>query len=501
MSVERFRECLVSTSVRKHDQTWFPRWVGRYLASESGNDKARVVSRERVVAFLQSLRDRGTEAWQRLQAVRAIEAYRDLVLQTNEPSLLDIRQKLSELAARERQTGTKNGLLEDGSVIPEAQIVGYLDPGEPAIVRDTRAKLRLVHYSRDTEKAYVGWLVRFIAHCGSEELSQFGEPQIEAFLTDLAVRGQVAASTQNQAMSSLLFVYERVLGRQLSFLNAVTAERPKHLPVVLSRDEIARLLPEFHGVYRLMFLLLYGAGLRHKECRRLRVKDVCFDEGHILVRAGKGEKDRITVLPNSCVAGLQKQIESVRLQHQSDLADGLGAVWLPYALERKYPHANRELGWQWMFPSRKVSRDPVSQVRRRHHMHESTFADTFKEAVRKIGLVKDAVPHSLRHSFATHLLESGQDIRTVQELLGHADVKTTMIYTHVMNRPGLSVRSPSDSLPVVSVGDARSGNGRDGMSHSHSRSQSGDHISLEDVFVSVTSPLDCWDPGEVPSVV
>ena len=306
-----------------------------------------------------------TEAWQRLQALRAIEAYRDLVLQTNEPSLLEIRQKLSELAARERQTGTKNGLLEDGSVIPEAQIVGYLDPGEPAIVRETRAKLRLVHYSRDTEKAYVGWLVRFIAHCGSEDLSQFGEPQIEAFLTDLAVRGQVAASTQNQAMSSLLFVYERVLGRQLSFLNAVTAERPKHLPVVLSRDEIARLLPEFHGVYRLMFLLLYGAGLRHKECRRLRVKDVCFDEGHILVRAGKGEKDRITVLPNSCVAGLREQIESVRLQHQRDLADGLGAVWLPYALERKYPHANRELGWQWMFPSRKVSRDPVSQVRRR----------------------------------------------------------------------------------------------------------------------------------------
>lgn len=501
MSVERFRECLVSTSVRKHDQTWFPRWVSRYLAAASGDGDVPDVSRERVVSFLQSLRDRGTEAWQRLQALRAIEAYRDLILQTNEPSLLDIRQKLSEIAVRERQTGTKNGLREDGSVIPEAEAVGYLDPSEPAIVRDTRTKLRLVHYSRDTEKAYVGWLVRFIAHCGSEDVSQFGEPEIETFLTDLAVRGHVAASTQNQAMSSLLFVYERVLGRQLSFLNAVTASTPKHLPVVLSRDEIARLLPEFHGAYRLMFLLLYGAGLRHKECRRLRVKDVCFDEGHLLVRAGKGEKDRITILPGSCVAGLREQIESVRMQHQRDLENGLGTVWLPYALERKYPHANRELGWQWLFPSRKVSRDPVSQVSRRHHMHESTFTDRFKAAVRKIGLAKDAVPHSLRHSFATHLLEAGQDIRTVQELLGHADVKTTMIYTHVMNRPGLAVRSPGDTLPVVPSEAVRRSVGAGGRASSPSHSPTDVDVSANSIFLSVTSPLDCWDPGEVHCVV
>ena len=258
MSLERFRERLTGSSVRKNDRTWFPRWVARYLASVRGVDPSSSVDEASVVAFLQSLRDTGTAAWQRLQAVRAIESYRDLVLESREPSLSKIRQRLSEIAASERQMGSKNGLLSDGTAIKAEEVVGHLDPNEPAVVRDTRAKLRLVHYARETEKAYVGWLIRFMAFTGSEDVGQFGEPEIERFLTDLAVRGQVAASTQNQAMSALLFVYEQVLGRQLSFLNAVTAEKPKHLPVVLSREEISVLLPEFHGTYRLMFVTVHG---------------------------------------------------------------------------------------------------------------------------------------------------------------------------------------------------------------------------------------------------
>ncbi len=253
---------------------------------------------------------------------------------------------------------------------------------------------------------------------------------------------------QNQALSALLFVYEKVLGRELEFLDVTKANKPEHLPVVLSRQEIARLLPEFQGRKRLMFLVMYGAGLRHKECRRLRVKDVCFDQNHIVVRDGKGEKDRITVLPTRSIDGLRAQISAIRRLHDQDLDEGFGRVSLPYALERKYPNANREFGWQWVLPSRQLSRDPVSGSIRRHHIGDSAFGDFFKKAVRRVGIEKLAVLHSLRHSFATHLLEDGADIRTVQELLGHKDVSTTMIYTHVMNRPGIAVRSPVDSVGV-----------------------------------------------------
>ena len=263
----------------------------------------------------------------------------------------------------------------------------------------------------------------------------------------MAVEGNVSSSTQNQAKSALLFLYETVIGKELAFLDAVSAKLPETLPVVLSRDEIAALFPKLHGEHRLMFQIMYGAGLRHKECRRLRVKDVCFDSGTILVRDGKGAKDRVTVLPESTVSGLREQIELSADLHQLDIEEGFPEVYLPFALKRKYPKAASELGWRWVFSSRQRRRDKRSGKFWRHHVSESFFANQFKKALHRVGIVKNAVPHSLRHSFATHLLESGADIRTVQELLGHKDVKTTMIYLHVMNKPGLAVKSPVDSLP------------------------------------------------------
>jgi integron integrase len=260
------------------------------------------------------------------------------------------------------------------------------------------------------------------------------------------VEGDVAVNTQNQAKSALLFLYQSVFGRELGFLDVVSASKPARLPVVLSREEIARLLPEFTDLKRLMFLVMYGAGLRHKECRRLRVKDICLNEGHLVVRTGKGEKDRITVLPDRCRRDLIAQLERVGRLHTQDLAGGRGDVYLPYALERKYPNEKRELGWQWMFPATGLSVDPRTGERRRHHISEEFFSKFFKTATDRIGILKNAVPHSLRHSFATHLLEDGADIRTVQELLGHKDVRTTMIYLHVMNKPGLAVKSPVDAM-------------------------------------------------------
>lgn len=315
-----------------------------------------------------------------------------------------------------------------------------------------RRELRLRHKALRTEQAYVGWIVRFIRHCGSDELQKLGEPQIKSFLTELAVEGRVAVSTLDQAKSALLFLYQQVFGRELGFLDVTKANKPVRLPVVLSREEVSHLLPEFTGLRRIMFMLMYGAGLRHLECRRVRIKDLCFDEGHIVVRNGKGDKDRITVLPATHGQDLREQVERVRRLHRSDLDEGLGRVYLPYALERKYTNESSEFGWQWLFPARRLSKDPRSGEHRRHHVGEDYFADFFKKAIDRSNIAKNAVPHSLRHSFATHLLEDGADIRTVQDLLGHKDVQTTMVYLHVMNKPGIAVKSPVDAMGNISEG-------------------------------------------------
>jgi integron integrase len=274
-----------------------------------------------------------------------------------------------------------------------------------------------------------------------------GGAEVTRFLTALAVEGRVAASTQNQALNALLFLYRIVLEQDLPWLDEVIrAQRPVHLPVVLTRDEVRRVLTRLEGPSRLIVLLLYGAGLRLLEAAQLRVKDVDVATNQIMIRNGKGAKDRITMLPVIVKAGLLEQLDVVRHQHNADLGRGAGWVALPDALARKYPNAGREFGWQWVFPATRHYVDRISGQRRRHYLHESVIQRAVKKALRQAEIAKPASCHTFRHSFATHLLEDGHDIRTVQELLGHRDVSTTMIYTHVLNRGPAAVRSPADRL-------------------------------------------------------
>lgn len=310
-----------------------------------------------------------------------------------------------------------------------------------------RETLRRQHYSLRTEQAYLHWIRRFILFHEKRHPAEMGEPEIGRFLTHLAVEGEVAASTQNQALSALLFLYRSVLRRELGALGDVEhAKRPAHLPTVLTRAEVQSLLRQMKGVTWLMASLLYGSGLRLLECLRLRVKDVDFERLELIVRECKGGKDRRTMLPELLVQPLRQHLALVRATHEKDLSQGFGAVELPFALARKYPRANRQWAWQYIFPASRLAVDPRSGEIRRHHVHESVLQRAVKMAVHRAGLDKTASCHTLRHSFATHLLEGGYDIRTVQELLGHRDVTTTMIYTHVLQRGGLAVKSPLDRL-------------------------------------------------------
>jgi integron integrase len=304
--------------------------------------------------------------------------------------------------------------------------------------------LRTMHYSYRTEQTYLDWVRRFILFHKKRHPKDMGAPEIQAFLTHLVEDRNVAASTQNQALSAILFLYREVLHQEIDSTFVPTARRPERLPTVLTRDETLRIIDNLDETHKLMAQLLYGSGLRLMECVRLRVKDIDFDFKTITVRDGKGEKDRVTPLPDSVIPDLKRQIERVRLRHQEDLAAGFGAVYLPYALETKYPGAAKELIWQYIFPAHKRSLDPRSKEERRHHLDPSALQRAVKAVARQTGIKKRVTCHTLRHSFATHLLQSGYDIRTVQELLGHKDVRTTMIYTHVLQRGGLAVKSPLD---------------------------------------------------------
>ena len=442
MSVNRFKTLMNSAKIGKNDRKFFPLWLRRYAGTVPLQNGLLKIDEESVIAFLRQLLQGGIPAWQRLQAVRAIDFYQQrLAPKDLRANLQDIRKSLSRLADRERTEG--DGLANGKT--DSARLVGRIDPDEPDFIQELRREARLRRMALRTEQAYAGWVKRFARFCGRNP-RQAKESEIRQFLSSLATDGHVAQSTQDQAKSALLFLFQRVFGRELGFLDVEAARKERSLPVVLSRAEVARMLAHFEGLKRLMFQMMYGAGLRHLECRRLRVKDICFDDRMIIVRDGKGEKDRVSVLPDSAVDALRRQIERARSRHQEDLNSGFGEVFLPYALERKYPGASRAFCWQWVFASRQMSRDPRSGRTMRHHISEEYFAKTFARALEAAGVDKHAVPHSLRHSFATHLLEDGADIRTVQELLGHKDVRTTMIYLHCLNRPGLAVKSPVDSV-------------------------------------------------------
>jgi integron integrase len=320
-------------------------------------------------------------------------------------------------------------------------------PRPPKLLDQVRSRLRTKHYSIRTEDQYVFWIRRFIRFHGLRHPRELGAREVEAFLSDLAVNGRVAASTQNQALSALLFLYREVLKVELPWLENLTRAKPsQRLPVVLTPAEVRAVLDRMAGVYGLMARLLYGTGMRLMECVRLRVKDVDFGRNEIVIRDGKGAKDRVTMLPAALAAPLQEHLQRRRAIYEDDLRDGRAAVWLPDALAKKYPNAATEWGWQYVFCSGSHSVDPRSGVTRRHHIDEKLLQRAMKKAVAAARLAKPATPHTLRHSFATHLLEAGHDIRTVQELLGHADVRTTMIYTHVLNRGGRGVASPLDRL-------------------------------------------------------
>jgi len=316
-------------------------------------------------------------------------------------------------------------------------------PAKPKLLE----KVRLRHYSPHTEDAYIYWIKQFIFFHDKQHPRELKEKDIEKFLTHLAVNKHVSASTQNQALCAIIFLYKNVLTIELGDLGKVAwAKKPAKLPVVFSHEEVANVLNQLSGTNLIMAALLYGSGLRLSECLQLRVKDIDFQYKQIIVRSAKGDKDRVTLLPENLIEPLKKHLSYVKMLHEKDLSEGFDSVYMPFALDRKYPNAGREFGWRFVFPATQISKDPRTGIQRRHHIHESVLQKAVKTAIRKASITKHASCHTFRHSFATHLLESGYDIRTVQELLGHKDLNTTMIYTHVLNKGAFGVKSPADLI-------------------------------------------------------
>lgn len=432
---ETYEEAARQSGVPLWQIRWYSRWVQQFAKTCRGSTLSGRSSRD-VDSYLFSLRDNvRIEPW---QVVQASDALRILYQQLFHAAWAESWEFDEQHQARPASVQSPS---EEAFAVAKATV------SVEELLKRLRSTLRTLHYSIRTEQTYEHWVKRFFKfHQHIPPLQLTGE-HIREYLSHLAEVREVAASTQNQALNAIVFFYEKVLGLVLGDIGDFKyAKRPKRLPVVLSQREVRELFSQLTGLSRLMAGLLYGSGLRLMECLRLRVKDVDFDQKHIVVRDGKGQKDRITVMPQNFQKDLRDHIREVKNIHAQDLRQGYGEVYLPSALARKYPNAAKEWAWQYVFPAGQLALDPVARTIRRHHIHESVLQKAVKQATRLAGLTKPVSCHTLRHSFATHLLEGGYDIRTIQELLGHKDVSTTMIYTHVLNRGGQGVRSPLDSL-------------------------------------------------------
>ena len=409
--MKRFKTYLIAKRIVPEKRVpYYVSWVSRFYAfcnKNPGDD----VSDAEIDKFLRHL-NKSCEEWQIKQAKEAVDLYR---------------------------------FIHRKSTVPGGDTLMDADSRWKQVADETVRMLRLKHRSMSTEKTYLGWLRDFYRFCRPMDPQALDESHVRDYLTHLAVDRKVAAATQNQAFNAILFVFRHVLDKEIQNLHgAIRALQKRRLPVVLTRQEVFQLFDHLNGTSLLMAQIIYGCGLRLSECVKLRVKDIDFEQSCLTVRSGKGDKDRLTVLPESLKNDLREHLHGVRELYEKDRKDQIAGVWLPDALERKYPHAGKEWIWQWVFPARSLSVDPRSRIVRRHHVHHNTLQKRIKQAALKAQIPKRVTVHTLRHSFATHLLEKGYDIRTIQELLGHAHVQTTMIYTHVASKNKLGVRSPMD---------------------------------------------------------
>ena len=435
---DSYRDAVVKSGVPDRNAGWYVRWSENFAKSITAKPlKKRTAADVRKFLLELSIKT-GIKDWQVRQAEEALIFLYDDFLNLN----LDLRalQPLGPETLSSQKRSRNRQRLKDQTPSREALLPRY-----GKYLDQLKSALRVRHYSIRTERTYGQWLRRFLSFCKGKPVEKIDSEDIQTYLNYLAEKRKVAASTQNQALNAIVFFFSNVLKREPGdFSDFVRAKQPVHIPEVLTRSEIERLLNAISGVNQLMAGLLYGAGLRLMECVRLRVKDIDFEQHRITIRDGKGQKDRVTMLPTTYTDKLREQLEGTKAKFENDMEKGVAGAYIWPGMSRKYPNAAKEWIWQYEFPSDRLSVDPRSETVRRHHVHPSSLQKAVKAAARKAGIHKRVTPHTLRHSFATHLLEAGYDIRTVQELMGHSDVSTTMIYTHVLNRPGITVKSPAD---------------------------------------------------------